>query len=182
MNSTYRVRRSSRKSMGIYITPKGEVEVRCPYQATQEQITQLVEDHKDWIETHLAKLQAQPQLPPFTDQEIDEMANEALTRIPPRVAHFAKLLGVTYGRITIRNQRSRWGSCSSRGNLNFNCLLMLVPAEVMDYVVVHELCHRKHMNHSQQFWAEVEKLIPDYKAHRQWLKEQGTPLIGRLDG
>ena len=89
-------------------------------------------------------------------------------------------MGVTYGRITIRNQVSRWGSCSSVGNLNFNCLLMLAPPEVRDYVVVHELCHRKEMNHSPAFWAEVEKMIPDYKAHKKWLKDNGTALISRL--
>ena len=90
--------------------------------------------------------------------------------IPPKVEHFAKIIGVDYGTITIRMQKSRWGSCSAKGNLNFNCLLMKTPDEVIDYVVVHELCHRKEMNHSPRFWAEVEKIIPDYKKRRSWLK------------
>ena len=85
-----------------------------------------------------------------------------------------------YGRITIRAQRTRWGSCSAQGNLNFNCLLMLTPDNVMEYVVVHELCHRKEMNHSARFWSEVEKILPDYRRSRQWLKDNGGGLIGRL--
>ncbi len=89
-------------------------------------------------------------------------------------------MGVSYGRITIRSQRTRWGSCSSKGNLNFNCLLLLCPEAVQDYVVVHELCHRKELNHSPKFWAEVERICPDYKTHRKWLKENGSSLIGRL--
>ena len=93
---------------------------------------------------------------------------------------YAPLVGVSYGRITIRSQRGRWGSCSGAGNLNFNCLLMLTPPQVREYVVVHELCHRKQMNHSSQFWAEVERILPDYRQRRQWLKDQGGALIARL--
>ena len=92
----------------------------------------------------------------------------------------APLVGVSYGGITIRAQKTRWGSCSSKGNLNFNCLLLLAPAEVLDYVVVHELCHRREMNHSPKFWAEVERVLPDYDARRKWLKENGPGLISRL--
>ena len=103
-----------------------------------------------------------------------------MTVIPDRVRHFAPMVGVTYGRITIRNQRSRWGSCSGKGNLNFNCLLMLTPSFCLDYVVVHELCHRLEMNHSPAFWAQVERVLPDYRKSRDWLKEHEKELIGRL--
>ena len=87
----------------------------------------------------------------LTREKVIALAEEALKVIPERVEYFAKVIGVTYGKITVRNQKTRWGSCSSKGNLNFNCLLMLAPPEVLDYVVVHELCHRKQMNHSKAF-------------------------------
>ncbi len=121
------------------------------------------------------------QLPPLTAAEIRALADKALAFIPQRARYFSRLVGVQYGCITIRNQKSKWGSCSSQGNLNFNCLLMLCPPEALDYVVIHELCHRKEMNHSPRFWAEVEKVDPDYKAHRKWLKDEGSKLIARME-
>ena len=117
---------------------------------------------------------------PFTEEEIRALTDKALQVIPDRVRHYAALMGVSYGRITIRNQKSKWGNCSAKGNLNFNCLLMLFPSEALDYVVIHELCHRKEMNHSPKFWAEVEKYAPDYKTQRKWLKDEGSKLIARL--
>lgn len=93
--------------------------------------------------------------------------------------YFAEKIGVDYGRITIRCQKTRWGSCSSSGNLSFNCLLMLVPESVRDYVIVHELCHRKEMNHSARFWREVAEVCPDYQASRAWLRKNGGALIAR---
>ena len=83
------------------------------------------------------------------------LADQAVKTIPERVRYYAPLIGVTYGKITIRNQRTRWGSCSSKGNLNFNCLLMLAPPEALDSVVVYELCHRKEMNHSKMKWNQL---------------------------
>ena len=97
--------------------------------------------------------------------------------IPQRVAYYAGIVGVTYGRITIRSQKTRWGSCSSGGNLNFNCRLMKAPTSVLDYVIVHELCHRLEMNHSSRFWALVEQVMPDYRVHRKWLREHGSSLF-----
>lgn len=93
--------------------------------------------------------------------------------ISQRASYFAAKMGVTYGRISIRAQKTRWGSCSGQGNLNFNWKLILMPPEILDYVVVHELAHRKQMNHSKLFWAEVERILPDYERRRRWLKENG---------
>ena len=177
--------RSSRKSIAMRITGPNAIEIRAPKNMPQAQIDAFIQQHQSWLDKHLGIVNRREeeiaQLPPLTDQEIRALADQALKAIPPRVYHFSKLLHVTYGRITIRNQKSKWGSCSSQGNLNFNCLLMLCPPEVLDYVVVHELCHRKEMNHSPRFWAEVEAIDPDYKAHRQWLKDEGNKLIARMN-
>lgn len=181
-NIAYRVIRSSRRTIAIQICTDGGVLVRCPRRMDAEAIQAFVQSRSGWIEKHLVKQAALPKLPAFTDAELRDLAQKALRIIPERVACFAPLIGVSYGRISIRNQRSRWGSCSGKGNLNFNCLLMLAPDEVVDYVVVHELCHRKEMNHSKRFWAEVERILPDYKVRKKWLKENGTTLIGRLNG
>ena len=180
MEYTYRIIRSKRRTIALEINAAGEVLVRCPQRCTKAQIEAFVQSKAAWLQTHLQKRAAQPKLPSLSNEEVHALAKQALEVIPGRVAHFAPLVGVTYDRITIRNQRSRWGSCSSQGNLNFNCLLMLVPPEVLDYVVVHELCHRKELNHAAGFWAEVARILPDYRIQRQWLKAHGSELIGRL--
>ena len=173
----YTLIRSDRKSIGIQITADGVV-VRAPKRLSAAEIDRFVQSKRRWIEGHLSKIPA-PQ-PKFTQEEIETLAQRALTVIPDRVRHFAPIVGVSYGRITIRNQRSRWASCSGKGNLNFNCLLMLTPDHVIDYVVVHELCHRLEMNHSPAFWEQVERVLPDYQKSREWLKEHEKELIGRL--
>lgn len=96
---------------------------------------------------------------------------------PKRVAYFQTMTGGSYNRITIRDQKTRWGSCSSRGTLSFNWRLMLAPPTILDYVVVHELCHLTHMNHSATFWAAVESVYPDYRIARKWLREHGHELV-----
>ena len=174
---SYKLIRSDRRSIGIQITAEGVV-VRAPKGLSAAEIDRFVQSKRDWIESHLAKVP--PAQPKFSGEEIHRLAEEALKVIPERVRHFAPLVGVTYGGITIRNQHTRWGSCSSKGNLNFNCLLMLTPDHVIDYVVVHELCHRLEMNHSAHFWAHVERVLPDYRQSLQWLKAHERELIGRL--
>ena len=118
----------------------------------------------------------------LTREDIHILAKEALRVIPERVAYYAPKVGVTYRRITIRNQRSRWGSCSGKKNLNFNCLLMLAPPEVLDSVVVHELCHRKYMNHSAAFYEEVRRVYPEYDQWNRWLKKNGNTILRRMTG
>ena len=97
-----------------------------------------------------------------------------------RVAKYASIVGVTIGRITIRSQRRHWDSCSAKGNLIFNCLLMLYSEEVRDYVVRHKLCHWKELNHSPAFWAQAKSVLPGYKEQYPKLKENGSKIIGRL--
>ena len=178
------IKRSNRKTLAIQITPDAQVLVRAPYRMSDSVINEFLRQKERWISSHLEKMlqkkEACEQLPRLSYKDIQKLADQALQLIPQRVAYYAPLVGVTYGRITIRNQKTRWGSCSAKGNLNFNCLLMLAPPEVMDYVVVHELCHRKEMNHSPRFWAEVERILPDYKVRRKWLKDHGNSLIARM--
>ena len=180
MNISYRLIRSDRKTIAIQITPAGEVLVRCPRRFPAREAEAFVESKRDWIEAHLAKIAERPAVPALSPEEVRTLARQAAEDIPKRVARFAPLVGVGYSRITLRSQRSRWGSCRAKANLNFNCLLMLCPEGVRDYVVIHELCHRKELNHSARFWAEVEKICPDYTRHRKWLKENGGALIARL--
>ena len=153
---TYEIIRSSRKTMCMEIRGARLI-VRAPQRTSNAAIARFVESNRQWIETHLAKAKAREEaagsVPKLTREEIQALADQALDIIPKRVAYYAPLIGVTYGRITIRNQRTKWGSCSAKGNLNFNCLLMMAPPEVLDSIVVHELCHRKVMNHSKQFFA-----------------------------
>ena len=175
----YRVIRSNRKTLALQITDEGLV-VRAPRNFPDQQIRHFVEEKRSWVEKHLQKQAALAKEPPFSQEFIKELASKAAATIPERVAVCARQLGVTYGRITVRSQHTRWGSCSAKGNLNFNCLLMLAPPQVLDYVVIHELCHRLQMNHSARFWSLVESLCPDYRSCRRWLKVQGGPLIRRL--
>ena len=93
-----------------------------------------------------------------------------------RVAYYHRFTGGHYTSITIRDQKTRWGSCSSKGNLNFNWRLIFAPEEVVDYIVVHELAHRKEMNHSRAFYNVVASVLPDYKVQEKWLKENGEKL------
>ncbi len=178
--------KSNRKTIAIEVRQDLRVIVRAPKRASNREIMKFVEQKQDWIAKHLAYMQIRyeetrrAKEKQFTDDDIRKMKDEAKRVIPDRVKYYAGIMGVTFGKITIKNQKNRWGSCSSKGNLNFNCLLMMTPDKVRDYVVIHELCHLKQMNHSKMFWAEVEKVMPDYKVYRQWLSQNGNMLIERM--
>lgn len=101
---------------------------------------------------------------------------QAKIYIPKRVRYFAGQMGVSFQMITVKKQKKRWGSCSSAKNLNFNWRLMMAPEEIIDYVVVHELCHLKQMNHSKVFWGEVANILPDYENRKTWLDKNGSRL------
>ena len=176
--------KSKRKSIAIEIKPDGRIIAHAPYQLRDSEIEKFINEKSEWIEKHLQKLktaQEQNGFKKLSQEEIMELADKALEYIPKKVEHYSKLIGVNYGRITIRNQRTKWGSCSSKGNLNFNCLLMLTPPEVIDSVVVHELCHRKHMNHSKEFYDEILKVCPEYHKHNKWLKDNGSAIMSRME-
>ncbi len=178
----YELIRSGRRTLGLEV--RGDrVIVRAPLRASRRSIEQFVREHETWIAGKLARsaaaaaAQGTEKLSP---NEVQALAAKARQVIPERAAEFAARLGVDYGRITIRAQRTRWGSCSAKGNLSFNCLLMLTPPEVLDSVVAHEVCHRKEMNHSPRFYAEVYRVFPDYDRCRRWLRDNGGALLNRL--
>ena len=177
-----KVIRSKRKTMALEVG-LNDVIVRAPLNTSDAEIYSFVNQHKDWLEKKISKreerLSAGVQRH-LTDEDIRLLANEAMEYIPKRAEHFATIIGVDYNGITIRNQKTRWGSCSQKGNLNFNCLLMLMPKNVIDSVVVHELCHRKHMNHSKAFYAEVVRVFPEYYECEKWLKENGPAILARM--
>ncbi|MCR5651226.1 MAG: M48 family metallopeptidase [Lachnospiraceae bacterium] len=179
------LKRSSRKTVSMEILPDGKVLVRAPLRMPAAEIKRFVFEHKGWLEKHLQKQkdaaeQASGPEDRLTMEELKELASKAAEVIPKRVSYYAEKIGVTYGRITIRNQKTRWGSCSSRGNLNFNVLLMLTPPEVIDSVIVHELCHRKQMNHSKRFYDEVLRVYPEYHKWNKWLKENESAIFKRM--
>lgn len=177
-----RLIRARRKTLSIRITQEGNLEIRAPLGMPKGEIEAFLKEKAQWIETHRAKVlaeYAQGQEAPLDEEEILTLAEQMRQRLPEKLNRHAASMGVTFGRVTIRCQQTRWGSCSSRGNLNFNCLLMLAPEEVLDYVVVHELAHRKQMNHSALFWQEVARECPDYKKSLRWLKDRGGALLSR---
>lgn len=180
---TYTVLRSDRKTVALQIK-NGSVLVRAPHGMSERAIGRFVEEHTDWIEKQLARLAEKErelrEVRPLTHEELLSLAEQAKRVIPERVRYFADRLGVTYGRITIRNQKTRWGSCSANGNLNFNCLLILAPREVLDAVVAHELCHRKEMNHSKRFYELLLAVCPEYRKWNGWLRKNG-PVIQRMN-
>ena len=175
--------KSRRKTIAIQVNSDLSVTVRAPYGVTEKYIEEFLNKNEVWISKQMNEIKVKKKSVESKNAEnvtldkIKALADQALEIISTRVEDFAKIIGVTYGNITIRNQKTRWGSCSSKGNLNFNCLLMFAPPEVLDYVVVHELCHRKQMNHSKAFWSEVEKVFPDYKKSIKWLKEEGSQIM-----
>lgn len=180
MSPDYRILRSARRTLALEITPAGEVLVRAPKRMSEGHIRAFVESRQGWLEKHLAALGQREAVPKLTHPELEALKAEARPLLLSRAEELAPKLGVSFGRVTVRTQRTRWGSCSNQGNLNFNALLLLAPAEVQEYVVAHELAHRREMNHSPRFWALVEGVIPDWRERRAWLKKNGASLLARL--
>lgn len=181
-----RIIRAKRKTLSLSVTEKGVIVAKAPMRLPVDEILRFVNAKKGWIEKQAERIERTRERVEtegaLSQEEIETLARMAKKVLPERVARFAEILGVSYGRITIRNQRSLWGSCTAEGNLNFNCLLMLAPRDVADYVVVHELCHRLEMNHSQRFWKHVADVIPDYREKRRWLREEGNVIMNRMTG
>lgn len=181
------IKSSRRRSISIQIGTAGQMTVRCPYFATVKMVERFLYEKQAWIYKHYTNMikkteeaDADELQPPIRANEDPALVNKhkkyARKIFEARVSYFHQFTGGNYTSITIRDQKTRWGSCSGRGTLSFNWRLILAPPEILDYVVVHELCHLTHMNHSREFWDLVGSVIPDYKVRRKWLKENGHTL------
>ena len=174
--------RSARRTLALEVRTDGRVVVRAPLRLSASEIARFLEEKRGWIEQHVQKqlIRSREAAPPLSQAELNALCQEAAACLPGRTAYFARLMGQSYGRVTIRVQKTRWGSCSAQGNISYNGLLMLAPPRVRDYVVVHELCHRRYMNHSRAFWDAVGNVMPDYASQRAWLKENGGKIMARV--
>ena len=181
-----RIIRTARKTISLSLDENLDVLVRAPYFVSDRDVMRLVEKKADWINkhrnAHKHRSEHMTEEERLTAEQLKQLAEEAKAYLPQRVRYYAGKMSVSYGRITIRNQRTRWGRCSGKGNLNFNCLLMLMPEAVIDYVVVHELCHRIEMNHSKRFWDQVARVLPDYRSQKDWLRQNGETVMRRMTG
>ena len=177
-----RIIRSKRKTLSMEVTAEGDLVIRAPLKLPEKEIYAFVEKNKRWAADKIeaAKKKKETPVVPLTWEEIEELGKAALDYIPMQVAHYAALMDIDFGNVTIRNQTTRWGSCSSKKNLNFNVLLMLAPKEVIDSVIIHELCHRLYLDHSKNFWSAVKKFCPNYKTLRSDLKKQGKILLSKI--
>jgi predicted metal-dependent hydrolase len=171
------VRRSSRRKRWSLSVPwGGPVTIAVPARMASAEIERVVGAHRAWIARERGK--QVPRLGLDARSVSEAEARRAARRLVVAVAEpEARALGVRYERIAIRNQRTRWGSCSSGGTLSFNWRLILAPRSVLEYVVVHELCHLREANHSSRFWALVEERRPGWRADRDWLREHGAELL-----
>ncbi|MEG1848295.1 MAG: SprT family zinc-dependent metalloprotease [Lachnospiraceae bacterium] len=183
MTIPYEICHSNRKSYAIQIYPGGRVVVRTPSNISLDTLQRLFLEKEQWIKKNYLKQCAvigdttTHSNPSKQEAALEKRYREAAKEyFPKRVEYYIAKTGGHYERIVIRGQKTRWGSCSSRGTLSFNWKLMLAPPRVLDYVVVHELCHLTHMNHAPAFWMAVELILPDYKELRKWLKDHGNSL------
>ncbi len=169
---SYEIIRSRRRTLALQVTREGRILVRAPLRYPAGRIETFVQQHEPWIQRKLLEQRNhQSEFPVPTQEEEIAYREQARRVLGEKTAYYAERMGVTYGRISIRSQKTRWGSCSAKGNLNYNWKLMLCPERVQDYVVVHELAHRREMNHSRVFYAIVEGILPDYRECMRWLKE-----------
>ena len=171
------VRRSRRVRRWTLSVPWGAPAIlTVPAGLSDDEIDDIIDEHCEWIAEERRKQRPRLRLDPrvVSEPEARHAARELVTML---AEDEASTLGVEYARIQIRDQRSLWGSCSTRGTLSFNWRLVLAPFEVLDYVVVHELCHLREPNHSRRFWKLVESRRPHWRAQREWLRVHGPELL-----
>lgn len=169
------LKRAKRKTLAVTITPEGGLLIKAPEKMAEKEIKRFLEQRRYWIYKQTKHMiAASADRIHRSEEEINKLREQARTVLTEKTDYYKSVLGVDYKRLRIGDQKTRWGSCSSRATISYNWRLILMPEEIMDYVVVHELCHLLEMNHSNNFWCHVSKIIPDYKNRRKWLKENGN--------
>lgn len=170
--------RSKRKALAIGITQEGALKVKAPFPLSDTEIIRFVKQKSFWIYKQVKKVEEnRANMVTYSRQEERSYREKARAILTDKTEYYGRLIGVTYNRIRIADQKTRWGSCSSRGTISYNWHLILLPENILDYVVVHELCHLLEMNHSPRFWSQVEKILPDYRERRNWLKKKGGTYL-----
>lgn len=163
--------RSNRRTMSLEVTRDGEVLVRAPKTMAQSVIDRFVTSHAEWINRNVKKqLERKAAKPDLSEQDIAALKQKAKEILPKKVDAFSRLTGLCCTGVKITSAKTRFGSCSGKNSICFSYHLMRYPEEAVDYVVLHELAHTRHHNHSKQFWALVEKFMPDYKQRQKLLK------------
>ena len=170
----YKLVRSKRKTLALYVRRDGRVEVRAPFRTGKSYIDDFVLKKQDWIENTQNKLrerQTAKKVIRLTAEEESRYKKQAKEYLRMKCLYFSQIMGFHPSEVKINSAKTRWGSCNRKGGVNFTYRLLFVPEELIDYVVVHELAHLKEMNHSDRFWSVVEQTMPDYKARRKRLRE-----------
>ncbi len=168
----YEIIRSKRKTMALCVGKSGEITVRAPLTMPDATIEKFVASHESWLKKAIKKqLDYQAAHPKLSDEEIKILKQKAAEVLPDRVEFFSSLTGLKAESVKITSAKTRFGSCSGKNNICFSYILMQYPQEAIDYVVLHELAHTRHHNHSKSFWALVEKYMPDYKARKALLRQ-----------
>ncbi len=178
----YRIIESARKTVCVQITQNGDVIVRVPYRYPTEKIEKIVNENSSWIEkTKLKQKENLSNYIELSSEDIKKLKKLAEKKIKEKVEYYSKLMGVKPIGVKITSAKKRFGSCNAENSLCFSYMLMLYPDEAIDYVVVHELAHIKHHNHSKAFYNCVKEHIPDYKYREKLLKmQQKLPNFGEV--
>lgn len=161
------------KKISLRVQQGGSIVVTKPTRVSVRHIEGVVDSKKDWIAEQIKKLSGKPAklLAHYSAKDLEVYRDEAYNLVDAKIAHFNKFYKYDIRSVTIRNQSTRWGSCSRQKNLNFNYKIVLLPSELQDYIIVHELCHLTQMNHGRKFWDLVALQIPDYKEKIKELKK-----------
>lgn len=172
---TYKLIRSERRTLAMELSPEGDLILRAPRRMPLRLIEQFIASHEKWIAKHREKIRRRAEFDEahFSDEvQIQSLITRAKAILPEKTEYWAKIMGVTPTGVRITRAKKRFGSCSPENRIAYSYRLMAYPEEAIDYVVVHELSHIRHKNHSPDFYAFVARFLPDHKAREAILKHK----------